>query len=134
MGVHEFAVLVDVTVATDHDLGVGVIVVAVIVGVFVGVDPHVMVMLVEVVGSQRQADAERGDAHRDHLDSFDRVRQHDPRQHRADEWGRGEDHLSACRAKLLCATHPQRDRGPVSERADDQRADDGPAVDRRRLR
>ena len=61
VGVHEFAVLMDVAVATVKSVGVGVIVVAVIVGVLVGVDHHVMVMLVEVVGSQREADSERGD-------------------------------------------------------------------------
>ena len=129
VGVHQFAVLVDVTVATGNAVGVGVIVMAVIVAVLVGVHHDVMVMLVEVVGSKRYADADGSDPHRDQLNCLDRVGEHDPRDHRTEEWGSGEDDLTAGRAELLCAAHPQRDRGPIPERADDQRTHNRPAAD-----
>ena len=100
----------------------------VVVGVLVHVAGGVMVMCVEMVGSKRQADTERGDPHGDHLDCVDRVGQHDPRQQCPEERGSREDHLTACCAELLRAAHPQRDRRSVAERADDQRTDHRPAV------
>jgi len=49
--------------------GVGVTVIA---GVFVGVDPHVMVMLMDVDGIDANSRRRTRDTRRDHFDGFDR--------------------------------------------------------------
>ena len=78
VGVFSFVVFVKVTVPADESVGVDVVVVAVVVVMFVGVQRRLVSVLVDVCRAQRKSDTDGGDGHRDQLHWFDRVGQHDP--------------------------------------------------------
>ncbi len=123
-------VFVDVAVASGDRLVVGVAVVTIGVVVLVEVDQRVVLMGVQMTRSQDKPDAAQGDHHGDDLHRLDRIGQRDPGHDRPEERCGGEDRLPSCGAQLLGAAHPQRDRRPVAERADGERAEQRPDRDR----